>query len=135
MIFDGEDVSKSTSFTAKIDNGKMSLQSKYAGSKAGIKMDVKRGKNSYLKNSQVKRTAEVKSNSVSKIGTATITELSIGSIRYILNEDTGKLERQPASEKPYELKHNMRISYSGTMQNAGSMKPFTVTTKLNFKKK
>lgn len=135
MIFDGEDVTNSTSFSAKIDNGKMTLQSKYAGSKAGIKMDVKRGKNSYLKNSQVKRAAEVKSSSVSKIGTATITEISIGSIRYILNEDTGKLERQPASEKPYELKHNMRISYSGMMQNAGSMKPFTVNTKLNFKKK
>jgi len=135
MIFDGEDESKSTTFFTKIEKGHMVLHSKYAGTKTGIMMDVKPGKESYLRKSSVRRNAEVKSASVRKFGNATIQEATIGGIRYILNEETGKLERTPKNEKPFLLKHNTTISYSGTMLNAGMPKPFTVTTKLNFKKK
>lgn len=135
MIFDGEDETKSTTFTAKIEKGQMVLNSKYAGTKTGLTMDVKPGKDSYLRKPQARRSAEVKSTSVRKYGNATIQEATIGSIRYALNTDTNKLERMPKSEKPFLLKHGMRVSYSGTMLNAGVPKPFTVTTKLNFKKK
>ncbi len=135
MIFDGEDETKATTFNAKIEKGQMVLNSKYAGVKTGIAMDVKAGKESYLRKSQVQRSAEVKSASVRKFGTATIQDVSIGSIKYVLNEDTGKLERVPKSEKPFILKHGTRVSYSGIMLNAGVPKTFTVTTKLNFKKK
>ncbi len=135
MIFDGEDETKSTAFTAKIEKGQMVLHSKYAGTKTGLSMDVKPGKESYLKKPQTRRSAEVKSASVRKYGNATILEASIGSIKYVLNEDTGKLERMPKSDKPFMLKHGTPIKYSGTMLNAGVPKPFTVSTKLNFKKK
>ncbi len=135
MIFDGEDESKSTTFLSKIDKGQMTLHSKYAGIKTGLVMDVKSGKESYLRKPQVRRSAEVKSSSVHKYGSATIQEASIGSIKYLLNEDTGKLERMPKNEKPFVLKHGTTVSYSGTMLNAGVPKPFTVTTKLNFRKK
>lgn len=135
MIFDGEDETKSTTFLAKIEKGQMQLQSKYAGTKTGLVMDVRPGKESYLRKSPVRRSAEVKSASVRKFGNATILEASIGSVRYVLNEETNKLERAQKSEKPFMLKHGTPISYSGTMLNAGVPKPFTVNTKLNFKKK
>lgn len=135
MMFDGEDETKSTSFDAKIEKSGMTIYSKYAGVKSGILMDVKPGKESYLRKSQVRRSAEVKSASVKKYGNATMLEATIGSIKYVLNEDTGKLERVPKSDKPFVLKHGTNISYSGTMNSNGTQKPFTVSTKLNFKKK
>ncbi len=135
MIFDGEDETKSTTFQSKIEKGQMTLYSKYAGTKTGLAMEVKPGKESYLKKSQQRRSAEVKSASVRKYGTATIDEATIGSVKYVLNDETGKLERMPKDDKPFTLKHGMTVSYSGTMLNAGVPKPFTVNTKLNFKKK
>ncbi len=135
MIFDGEDATKTTTFQAVIQNGQMQVQSKYAGVKTGVTVDVTPGKESYLMNPQVRRNAEAKSTSLRKFGTATIQEASIGNIKYVLNEDTGKLERVPKNDKPYLVKHGMQISYSGTMLNAGVPKSFAVKTKLNFKKK
>lgn len=135
MIFDGEDETKSTTFNAEMKKGRMAVGSKYAGTKTGLAMDVTRGKNSYLKNKNIRRSADVVSASVRKTGNATIQEATIGSVKYVLNEDTGKLERVPKNDKPFQLKHGTQISYSGTMLNAGVPKPFTVTTKLNFKKK
>ena len=135
MIFDGEDETKSTTFSAKIEKGQMMLYSKYAGIKTGVVMDVKPGKESYLRKSQVRRSADVKSSSVRKLGNAVVQEVSVGSVKYILNEDTGKLERIPKNEKPFAIKHGMTISYSGMMFNNGMQKPFTVKTKLNFKKR
>ena len=135
MIFDGEDETKSTTFNAEMKKGRMAVGSKYAGTKTGLAMDVTRGKNSYLKNKNIRRSADVVCASVRKTGNATIQEATIGSVKYVLNEDTGKLERVPKNDKPFQLKHGTQISYSGTMLNAGVPKPFTVTTKLNFKKK
>ena len=135
LIFDGEDESKATTFIAKVDKGNMTVHSKYAGVKAGITMDVKPGKESFLRKPQMRRSAEIKSSSVRKYGNATILEASIGSIKYVLNEETNKLERVPKNDKPFVVKHGTTVSYSGTMNNAGIPKPFTVTSKLNFKKK
>ncbi len=135
MIFDGEDDTKSTTFLAKVEKGQMTVHSKYAGTKIGLVMDVRPGKESYLRKPQARRSAEVKSSSVRKLGNATVLEASIGSIKYLLNEDTGKLERMPKNDKPFVLRHGTTISYSGTMLNAGVPRPFTVNTKLNFKKK
>lgn len=135
MIFDGEDETRSTTFDCSIKKGQMNLYAKYAGTKTGLVMDVKPGKESYLKKPATQRSAEVKSASVRKFGSATIQEASIGSVRYTLNEDTGKLERMPKNDKPFNLKHGMAVKFTGTMVNAGVQKPFTVNTKLNFKKK
>jgi len=135
MIFDGEDETKSSTFDAKIEKKQMNVNCKFAGTKTGLVMDVKPGKDSYLRKKQTRRSAEVKSASLRKYGNATIQEASIGSIRYILNEENGKLERVPKSNKPFTLKHGMTVKYSGTMMNAGMQKPFSVTTILNFKKK
>lgn len=135
MTFDGEDETKSTTFDCKIQKGKMDVSSKFAGVKTGLTMEVKPGKESFLSKPQARRSAEVKSSSLRKVGGGTIQEVTIGSIKYTLNEETNKLERAPKTDKPFEVKHGMRVSYSGTMMNAGVPKPFTVTTKLNFKKK
>ena len=135
MIFDGEDETKSTTFNCNIKKGQMHLNGKYAGTKTGIVMDVKPGKDSFLKKPLIRRSAEVKSASVRKFGNANIQEVSIGSIRYLLNEDTGKLERVPKNDKPFNLKHGTTVTYTGTMLNAGVPRPFTINTKLNFKKK
>ena len=135
FYFDGENESTSTAFQSKIEKGRMEVFSKYAGTKVGLTMDVKPGKESYLKKPQIRRSADANSASVRKFGSATIQEASIGSAKFVLNEETGKLERMPKSEKPIQLKHGMPIRFSGIMLNAGTSKPFTVTTKLNFKKK
>ncbi len=135
MIFDGEDQSVSTTFQSKMAKGKLEVTSKYAGTKTGLSMNVKPGKESYLCKPQKRRSAEVKSTSVRKVGSGTIQEATVGGIKYILNEETGKLERIPKSEKPFLVKNGTQISYSGILSNGGTEKPFTVTTKLNFKKK
>jgi hypothetical protein len=49
LIFDGEDETKSTTFLAKLEKGQMVIHSKYAGVKTGLSMDVKPGKESYLR--------------------------------------------------------------------------------------
>ena len=113
----------------------MVINSKFAGSKIGLSMDVVPGKESYLRNPQARRYAEVRPASVKATGPATIQDVTIGGVRYQLNEDTKKLERVPKSDKPFMLRHGMTISYTGTMMNAGSAKPFAVNAKLNFKKK
>ena len=133
--FDDEDVTQTTQFQAQMDKGSMNLTSKYAGQKLGIMMLSKPGKESYLKTAQKSRYAEVNPASVKKIGSGTIQEVTIGSVRYELNEDTNKLERTPPSDKPFELRHGMRISYSGTVNSAGGQVPVSCVTKLNFKKK
>ena len=135
MIFDGEDETKATTFDAKMSKGQMTVSGKYAGTKSGIIMGVKPGKESYLMKPKAKRSAEVNGASVRKMGNVTINEAMIGSIKYVLNEENGKLERIPKSDKPFLLKHGTPISYSGTMLSGGVPTPFTVNTKLNFKKK
>lgn len=133
MIFDGEDETKSTTFEANIKKGHATVVSKFAGVKFGVAMDAKAGPESFLKKSQTKRTAEVRSASVKKIGSVNIQEVGFGSVKYVLNEDTNKLERSPKSDKPFLLRHGMTVTYTGTMMNAGVEKPFNVKTKLNFK--
>ncbi len=135
MIFDGEDQKTATAFDGSIDKGQLTVYVKYAGIKGGVKMDVTPGKESYLMKSQVKRSANVNSNSVRKFGNAAVTEASIGSIKYVLNDDSGKLERMPKNDKPFLVKHGTQVNFSGTMMQAGVQKPFSVKTKLNFKKK
>ena len=134
MIVDGEDVSKSTSFTIKIEKRQAVVQAKYGGAKTGLSMEAKPGKESYLRKSQTRRTAEIKSSSVRKTGMPVVHEAIICGIRYSLNEENGKLERMPKNEKPFLLKHGSTISYSGTMLSAGSQKSFTVSVKMNYKK-
>lgn len=135
MIFEGEDVTQNTTFSTDIYKGGMKLTSKYAGVQTGIQMSVKPGKESYLMKKQKRRSADVEPSSVRKIGGGTIQELTIGNDRYVLNEETNKLERTPKSEKKIGLTNGKRISYSGTMMLNGEPKPFNVTTKLQFGKK
>ena len=136
MYVDGEDVTKNTAFdNCSIKGGRAEWYVKHGSAKTGLVMDVKPGQDSYLYKSFEKRTAEVKSASVSRFGNAVIESVSIGNIRFELNEDTKKLERKPKSDKPFVLRHNMPIRYSGTINSAGGQKSFQVITKLNFKKK
>lgn len=133
--FDGEDVSKNTSFSVKLEKGHLVVNAKYAGVKTGVAMDVKPGDESYLKNSQARRYAEVKSASVRKNGSGTIQDVSVANIRYSLNEDTNKLERKPLSDKPFNFKHGAQVNFTAIINSAGVPKPFTVNTKVTFKKK
>ncbi len=135
MIFDGENVNKGASFDAKISGGQLTIYNQYGGAKTVITMDVRPGKESYLKKKQIRRSAEVKSDSVKKLGSGTIYDVSIGSVKYILNEDNGKLVRTQKTDKPYLVKHGMPIRYSGTITKAGIPRSFSVSMKLDFKKK
>ena len=135
MIFDGDDVTKSTNFTAEIKKKGVKAQAQYGGRKFGLSMDVIPGKESYLYKSNKKRTAEVKVASVKKFGPANIQEAMIGSTKYIADENTGKLVPAMQNTRPFLLKNGMIVKYSGTIKNAGIDKDFEVTSKLSFKRK
>lgn len=135
MVFDGDNVTQATNFTAGIKKNQMKVQSKYAGRNFGIAMDVTPGKESYLYKPQNRRSAEVKAASVKKFGPAKIQEAMIGSTKYVADETTGKLVPALANQKPFLLTNGMMVKYSGTIQDAGVDKDFEVTSKLNFKKK
>ena len=137
MLFDGEDDTANTSFEALLKKNKLDIRSGYSGVKTGLTMAVKPGKESYLRKKQTGRSVEVDSKSVRKIGNAgaIIHEATIGTTKYILNEETGKLECAQKTGKPFTLKNNARVTYTGVMQSAGISRPFNVATKLDFKKK
>ena len=132
---DGEDVTSAASFDASCQKGTIKAQSKYAGRKFGISMDVTPGKESYLYKSQKRRSALVKVATVRKFGPAKIQEILIGSAKYVLDEDNGKLTPAIPNQKPFTLTNGMMVKYSGVINDAGVDKDFEVTSKLNFKKK
>ena len=134
MNFDGEDVTKSTSFLAEIKKNGARTQAQYGGRKFGIMMDVTPGPESYLCKSQKRRSAEVKPASVRKYGPAKIQEALIGTAKYVA-DDNGKLIPALPNQKPFQLKNGMTVRYSGTLSDAGIDKDFEVLSKINFKKK
>lgn len=133
-IIDGDNETNAARFTGELNGKQLRVFSKYDGSKMGVSMDVKPGKESYLRHSQIKRYAECETG-VKRYGGETITEATIGTARFVLNEETGKLEQTPPSKKPIKIKHGMAVRYSGYMETGGTTKSFSATTKLNFKKK
>ena len=135
MNFDGDDVSKSSNFLVELKKKGVKAQTQYGGKKFGVSMDVVPGKESYLYKSAKRRSAEVKVASVRKFGTAKIQEAMIGSAKYVVDENTGKLVPALPNQKPFALTNGMMIKYSGTIQDAGIDKDFEATSKLNFKKK
>lgn len=135
MSVDGEDETKNTTFSGALERRRLDVHSKFAGKKIGIVMDTKPGKGSCLKTPHVKRSLEVNPASVKKLGNATITEATIGTVKYVFDEEKRTLMRMPKSDKPFTIKHGARITYSGFFQSNGENKSFNVATKLNFKKK
>ncbi len=136
MYVDGEDVTKNVSFdNCTIKKGRAEWYVKHGSTKTGLVMDVKPGSESYLYKKHEQRSAEVKNGAVTRYGNAIIQEASIGSYRFALNEETNKLERTPKSDKPFLLKNNMVVRYSGVVNSPSGQKTFQVSTKLNFKKK
>lgn len=134
MIYDSDDVTRSANFLAEIKQGGAKFQTQYAGRKYGITMDATPGKESYLYKAQKRRSAEVSVASVRKFGPAKIQEAMIGSAKYILDEDTGKLVPALPGMKPFQIKNGMMVKFSGSIQDAGVDKDFEVTSKINFKK-
>lgn len=134
MNFDGDDVTQSTNFLAETKKNSIRVQSKYGGKKFGLSMDAKPGPESYLYKSQKRRNALVNAASVRKFGQATITEVMIGSTKFDV-DDNGKLKPALANQKPFLITNDMRVKYSGTINDAGIDKDFEVVSKLNFKKK
>ena len=68
-------------------------------------------------------------------GGLTPKEILIGSAKYVLDEDNGKLTPAIPNQKPFTLTNGMMVKYSGVINDAGVDKDFEVTSKLNFKKK
>lgn len=134
MVFDGDDITEDTRFNANIKRGRMEV---YAitpdGTSVGLSISVKPGKDSYLRTPQKSRKASVRPGSVSIYGGETVKEINIGSANYVLNENTNELERDP--DKPYDIKDNTYVEYTGLMMDGGRLKTFRVNTKLKFKKK
>ncbi len=135
MVFDGDDVTQSTNFLAEIKNKSVKVQGQYGGRKIGISMDVKPGRESYLYKPGKRRSAEVKVGSVKKFGPAKIQEAMIGSAKYIIDEDSGKIVPALSNQKPFTLTNGARVKFSGTVMDAGIDKDFELSSQLNFKKK
>ena len=134
MIFDGDDVTQATNFSAEIRKKSARVQGQFAGKRFGILMDVKPGKESYLYKPQRQRSAEVNERSVRRFGPVKIHEAMIGNVRYVTDE-AGKFIPALPNQKPFMLTNGMRVRYSGTIQDAGIDKDFEVISTLNFKKK
>lgn len=132
MVFDGEDVTIASNFAAEIKNKRAKVETKYAGKKFGVTMDVTPGPDSFLSKSQKKRSALVKPASVKKFGSAKIMDITIGGVKFKIDDDTGILGPAIPTQKPFLLKNGMRISYSGTINDAGVDKDFESASKLIF---
>ena len=135
LNFDGEDVTKSTSFLAEIKKDGARMQTQYGGRKFGLIMDVAPGQESYLYKSHKGRSAEVKPASVRKFGPAKIQEALIGTAKYTIDDETGKLIPALPNQKPFLLKNGATVRYSGTISDAGIDKDFEVLSKISFNKK
>lgn len=135
LNFDGEDVTKSTSFLTEIKKDGARMQTQYGGRKFGLIMDVAPGQESYLYKSHKGRSAEVKPTSVRKFGPAKIQEALIGTAKYAVDDETGKLVPAIPNQKPFLLKNGTTVRYSGTISDAGIDKDFEVLSKISFNKK
>ena len=135
LNFDGEDVTKSTSFLAEIKKDGARMQTQYGGRKFGLIMDVTPGQESYLYKPHKGRSAEVKPVSVRKFGPAKIQEALIGTAKYTIDDETGKLVPALPNQKPFPLKNGATVRYSGTISDAGIDKDFEVLSKISFNKK
>ena len=134
MSYDGEDVKDKATFAAEIQKNGAKTQARYAGRTFGIMMDVTPGPESYLYKKQTARSAEVKPDSVRKFGPAKIQELTIGTVKYIFDDDKNKLVPAVANQKPFPLRNGMTIKYSGVMPDAGIDRDFEVLSKIDFNK-
>ena len=135
LNFDGEDVTKSTSFLAEIKKDGARMQTQYGGRKFGLMMDVSPGQESYLYKPHKGRSVEVKPASVRKFGPAKIQEALIGTAKYAVDDETGKLIPALPNQKPFPLKNGTTVRYSGTISDAGIDKDFEVLSKISFNKK
>ena len=135
LNFDGEDVTKSTSFLTEIKKDGARMQTQYGGRKFGLIMDVTPGQESYLYKPHKGRSAEVKPVSVRKFGPAKIQEALIGTAKYTIDDETGKLVPALPNQKPFLLKNGATVRYSGTISDAGIDKDFEVLSKISFNKK
>lgn len=135
LNFDGEDVTKSTSFLTEIKKDGARMQTQYGGRKFGLIMDVAPGQESYLYKPHKGRSAEVKPVSVRKFGPAKIQEALIGTAKYTIDDETGKLVPALPNQKPFLLKNGATVRYSGTISDAGIDKDFEVLSKISFNKK
>ena len=135
MNFDGEDVKQSTSFAASLKKDQLKVECKYGGRKFGITSKVKPGRESYLYKASAKRSAEVQPLTVKKFGPAKIMDATMGSTKFVLDEDTNKFGPAIATTKPFLMTHGNAIRFSGTINDAGVDKDFDASIKLNFKKK
>ncbi len=134
MNIGGEDVTKNTAFNAAVDGDTLTVEAKYAGTKTGVKMAVQPGTDSYLMTKQIKRKAMVDALSVKKFGPATVEDVSVGNRKYLLNEETYRLEPAISGAKNFDLSNGNTIMYSGTMQLNGVSEDYYVKIKLNYKK-
>jgi len=135
LNFDGEDVTKSTSFLTEIKKDGARMQTQYGGRKFGLIMDVTPGQESYLYKPHKGRSAEVKPVSVRKFGPAKVQEALIGTAKYTIDDETGKLVPALPNQKPFLLKNGATVRYSGTISDAGIDKDFEVLSKISFNKK
>ena len=135
MNIGGEDVTKNTAFNASINDDTLTVEAKYAGMKTGVRMNVQPGTDSYLMTKQAKRKALVSAQSVKKFGAASIEDVSVGNRKYLINEETYKLEPAISGAKDFDLSNGNTVMYSGTMQLNGVNEDFYVKVKLNYKKK
>lgn len=133
MYYDNEEV-EGASFLAEIKNKSLKVQSKYGGNTYSIAVDVVPGKDSYLYKKQKNRSAEAEVASIRKYGPGTVQEITIGSFKYVADEETGKLVPSVPKAKPFKITNGMTVKFSGIVKDAGLDKDFEVISKLNFKK-
>lgn len=130
----GHDVTEDAEFKVRLVNKRLEVEIEYADESVGMQMDVRPGKDSYLSTPAGKRTAAVIPSSV-RVKIGDVDSANIIGNQYDYNEETSKMERNPASDKMFTLRHGSQINFSGPMQLYSGRQRYDATIELNFKNK
>jgi hypothetical protein len=107
--------------------------SKYAGTKTGLSMDVKPGKDSYLYKPQHKRSILVSPDQV-RMSFGEITYLDINGVSYIYDKKEEKLVPEDPEQIAFVVKNDSVITYDGIVMINGKTKKFHSEIPITFKK-
>lgn len=124
------------SFPGKRSGKTLTVLCKKGTMQFGVRMVVSPGDGSYISTPQKSRSMVVQPKDVSlQNGAAKITEASINGTRFAYDPQTKKFGPTQQNARPITLKNGAPVRFSGTLLDNGKNRSFSVTTKLDFKKK
>ena len=134
LIYDNDVIENGATFQVERSGKDLKAQCKFNGDKYAVSLgEIEPGKKSFLCKSSKKRTILVKLHNLKKVGPADITDVNVAGTQYEKDEN-GKLMPLDLNTKTRELRNGDKITFSGTILNAGVPVDFAVSIQVNYKK-